>query len=65
MCSLCAVAILRFRDASHLCVRVRDMCQYRIKTMSIDWKIIIVQTDGAAAAAAPAADKTIKTTQKC
>lgn len=62
MCSLCAVAILRFRDATHLCVRVRDMCQYQIKTMSIDWKIIIVQTDGAAVmvAAAPAADKTIK-----
>lgn len=23
-------------------LRVRDMCQYQIKTMSIDWKIIIV-----------------------
>lgn len=33
--------IFRFRVRTHL--RVRDMCQYQIKTMSIDWKIIIVK----------------------
>lgn len=29
-----------FHVQTHL--RVRDMCQYQIKTMSIDWKMIIV-----------------------
>lgn len=42
-------------------MRVRDICQYQIKTMSIDWKIIIVKPGNGADVPVPvAADNAIK-----